>query len=213
MDALVRIPSPGKAGPRLVWELRRAASAIKRRVGLWPVAMLASSGLAGLLAWSAAENHQRAQDLQVRADVLAQMLPAQPPRSRSQATQDKLDRFEAHLLPAKDIPSVVEDVLRLAEEEGLAIRRGEYRAQADTHGGFMRYGMALPVSGNEDMVRRFLRAALYRHKYIALQSIEFKRERIETDNIEARLQFVILSTLPEEKARAGHAKAEGKGAA
>lgn len=174
--------------------------------------MVASSVLAALFLWSAAESQQRAQDLQARADVLAHMLPAHPPRTRMQSTQDKLDRFKAHLLPAKDIPSVVEDVLRLAEEEGLAIRRGEYRAQADTHGGFMRYGMALPVSGNEEMVRRFLRSALYRHKYIALQSIEFKRERIETDSIEARLQFVILSTPPEEKAQVGQARPARKGA-
>lgn len=203
LDAFVRIP----------WEARRAASAITRRVGVRSAAMLASCGLAGLLVWSAAESHRSAQELQARADVLANMLPAHPPRSRMQATQDKLARFEAHLLPAKDIPSVVEDVLRLAEEEGLAIRRGEYRAQPDTHGRFMRYGMALPVSGNEEMVRRFLRSALYRHKYIALQSIEFKRERIETDSIEARLQLVILSTLPEEKAPVGQAKPAGKGAA
>ena len=33
----------------------------------------------------------------------------------------------------------------------------------------MRYAMALPVSGNADMVRRFLRSALYRHKNIALE--------------------------------------------
>lgn len=192
-----RMPAFGQAGPRLAWEARRLAAAISRRWGLWAPAMAVAAVLAALLGWNALENHQRAQALQARADVLAKLRPASPQRDRAQGPTEKLARFESHLLPQADIPAVLEDVLRLAEEEGLAIKRGDYRPQVDTLGRFMRYRMAVPVSGDAAMVRRFLRSALYRHKYIALESIEFKRERIETERIEARLHLIILARLPE----------------
>jgi hypothetical protein len=110
--------------------------------------------------------------------------------------REKLKSFEQNLLPHAKIPVVVQALLRLAEDDGLSIRRGDYRLQADAGGGFVRYQMTLPVKGTAPAIHHFIQAALLDHSALALESVQFKRERIESSEIEARLQWVLLTALP-----------------
>jgi Tfp pilus assembly protein PilO len=110
--------------------------------------------------------------------------------------RSRLRQFEGYLTKHEDIPVVVEDVLRRAEDEGLSIQRGDYRPQIDGPGGFLRYRMNLPVTGKPDAIHRFIQAALAAHRSLALESIHFGRERMESGQIEARLQWTLFTGLP-----------------
>jgi hypothetical protein len=77
------------------------------------------------------------------------------------------------------------------------LARGDYRAQPDLQGGFMRYRMSLPVKGDAPAVLKLMQAALQSHKTLALESVQFKRARIESADVEVRLQWVLLTRLPE----------------
>lgn len=111
-------------------------------------------------------------------------------------TLDDLKSFEDFLMPHEDIPVVVQDLLRMAEDQKLTILKGEYRVQRDITGGFMRYRMSLPVKGTASTVHRYIEAALLAQKTLALESVQFKRDRIESIDIEARMQWVVFTHLP-----------------
>jgi hypothetical protein len=61
----------------------------------------------------------------------------------------------------------------------------------------LRYRMTLPVKGDAQAIHQFMAAALKAHKTLALDAVQFKRERIESGEIEARIQWVLLTRLPE----------------
>lgn len=184
---------------RPLWEARRAARAFVRRRGVfWPalLACLALAG-AGLVA---------GRDQAVRAALLAASAPAAAPVATAVApdasdpgqagARSRLRAFDAHLLPHADIPFALQDLLELGAAEGLSMQRGSYRPQADGAGGFLRYRMTLPVRGPAPAIQRFMKAALQRHRNLALDGVQFKRERVGATEIEARIDWVLLARLP-----------------
>jgi hypothetical protein len=106
--------------------------------------------------------------------------------------RERLQRFEAHLLSPDQIPQTLQDLMRLAQEGGLTVQRGEYRPQWDAQGRFTRYQMSWPVKGATAAVGRFVQAALMAQPALALERIQFKRERADAGEIEARLQWSLL---------------------
>ena len=90
----------------------------------------------------------------------------------------------------------MKNLISLATDSGLLLARGEYKAQAEMQGGFLRYGMTLPVKGDPQAIHTFILTALAQNRTLALEGIQFKREQIESPEIEARLQWVLLTRLP-----------------
>jgi len=120
----------------------------------------------------------------------------QPVDTDSLDGRARLKAFDDYLLVHENIPNVVQDLFSLARDEQLSIAHGEYRPQIDVQGRFLRYQMTLPVKGDAQAIYRFIQAALLAQKTLALESVQFKRERIESPNIEARIQWVVLTRLP-----------------
>lgn len=180
------------SGPaRLQWLLR---------AGGWRLcgALLVLSALLGALLWQ----HQQAQRAQLQTMVAQQQAALHAVSSAALAgaaepdERSRLTAFEQLLLPHADIPLVVEEVLQLAAKSGLLVQRGDYRAQTDVAGGFLRYGMTLPVSGEAAAVERFMQTALRRHPMLLLDSWRLQRQQGQPGRIDARLQWVILTHLP-----------------
>lgn len=76
------------------------------------------------------------------------------------------------------------------------MQRGSYRPQVDVAGGFLRYRMTLPVKGSGPAIQRFMQTALRKQKTLALDSVQFKRARIGSSDIEARIEWLMLTRLP-----------------
>lgn len=188
---------------KTVWEVFRGSRAFTHRFGVfgWSVLVLFAVGAA---AWSV--EHQQLAEMGAFQSQLARQEGSKestPPQivQRIDAANGadgraRLMAFEDYLLPHKDIPVVVQDLLRLADEAGLSIPRGEYRPQPDPVGGFVRYHMSLPVKGAAPAIHRFIQAALRKQKTLVLDSVMFKRERSTSSEIEARIQWVVLTRLP-----------------
>lgn len=192
---------------RVRWELRRATRTFGDRFGVFGWAMLGAAVC--LVAGAALARHHAAQRglLETRlAARLADNAATAKPLVALVAPGDggwaraRLKAFDAHLLPHGAIPFVVQDLLDLGEAEGLSMQRGSYRPQVDTAGGFLRYRMTLPVKGAGPAIQRFMKAALRKEKNLALDSVQFKRARIGATDIEARIQWVMLTTLPSDAA-------------
>jgi len=179
------------------WTLRQWWGAARRSLGAWE-SLLLGFLLVDILALGGMIDQQRQlEDWQSRlaalpANRLAKFHTVQPPDSDRQ----RLLAFEQLLLPHQDIPFALQDLLRLAEDEGLTIQHAEYRAQAEPRSGFMRYRINLPVRGSSDIVNRYIYDALLAQRNLALESVQLKRENFDSPDLEARIQWVLLTRLP-----------------
>ncbi len=181
---------------RLRWEVQRLGRGFLRRQG-WLGVCIVAGVLLLAAAWrfereQAAAFHAQRFHGAAHADTVALALEAELPDSRQ-----RMQRFESHLLAHDELPTQVQDLLNLAEDEHLSARRGEYRPHVDTQGGFLRYRISLPVSGDARAVHRFIETALRTHPALGLESVQFQRQRIDSTELEARIQWVVLARLPQ----------------
>lgn len=184
------------------WQLCQSVRALWRRLG-W----LGLAGVLGLLlgmlalggsvlqrqAWQQWQAQQASDALQPRR--------AQPIDVSAHADDAGQDRARLHAfltgLPShRDIPSVVQTLLTLADQHGVAMLKGDYQFQPDTNAGFARYRMSLPVRGSSTQVRRFLGAALKAQPSLGLESVQLRREQVQADQVEARVEWVLYTRLP-----------------
>lgn len=182
---------------RARWEARRAAGPWLRHFG-WGGAggavLLLLALVTGVSSIAAALREQ------ALAGQIAS-LPAAEVQARSTGSFDhetRLNAFYAYLLPARDIPGAVERLLALAADKGLVLKTGEYRLEAERGAAFAGYRITLPVVGPARAIQDFLLAAMRQHKTLALESVNFKRRRIESAALEARVHFVLLTAVASE---------------
>lgn len=190
-----------------IWELRRGVRAFTRLFGLWAWGVLAACAVAVIASWSGRLERAELETLIAHQTAQTEAAGRASMQSLAQRNGDRVDdgrsrmkAFEDHLLPHEDIALAVENLVRLAESEGLSIARGEYRPQADPVGGFLRYRMSLPVKGQVAAVYAFIQSALLMQKALAVESVQFKREQAVSGHIEVRIQWVLLTRLPADRA-------------
>lgn len=193
--------SLGSYAEQTIWEVGRARRALTRRFGIqgWGVLLFM---LFALLFWFLAyELDGQLDDIKVRLikqKALTETTVSEGVVDLGKAMNGRarLKAFDDYLLPHQDIPAVVQEVLRLAEKEGVSIQRGEYRPQVENAGGFLRYHMTLPVNGPAPAIHQFMQSVLLSQKNMALENVQFKRERIDSPEIEVRIQWVLFTHLP-----------------
>jgi hypothetical protein len=118
------------------------------------------------------------------------------PAFQSLDQRAKLQQFSDYLLTYDDIPDVIQALFRLAEAEGLTLQRGEYKPEIDQRGNFLRFRMSLPIKGDPQAIYRFILTALHQNKSLALESVQFKRERADAKDVEVNIQWLLLTKLP-----------------
>lgn len=181
---------------RCAWELRRVGHAFLRRAGWAGVGLVVATIVALCAAGWERSQLKALQALQARALASPVLAPALPRRMLPDDDRARLAAFDFYVAAHEDIPTVLQDLLQAAEAQGLTIARGDYRAQADNVGRFVRYRMNMPVKGDSAAVRRFIAAGLQQNKSLALESIQIGRERIESREVQARIQWSLLARLP-----------------
>jgi hypothetical protein len=195
----------GARAHQVLWEFRRGIRKLTRYMGCLGWVSLFLLVLA-LLIWLL-NRHQQVQiselqkrqfehrNGQLQGTLAAKSIKNIDIKNDLKILED-LKSFEDFLMLHEDIPVVVQDLLGMAEDQKLTVQKGEYRVQRDITGGFMRYRMSLPVKGTAPTVHRYIEAALRAQKTLALESVQFKRDRIESIDIEARMQWVVFTRLP-----------------
>jgi hypothetical protein len=186
----------GSLAARLVWNARQSLAALSRSLDIWSWSMLTAlclaAGMAGALEWQ----QRQAENWEARYRMSLHAKPDRPPVETPDDGRQRLREFEQLLLPHPDIPQAVQDILGAAEDAGLSIRSAEYQAQTEARGGFMRYRVNLPVQGTADAVNQYIYTALLRQKNLALESVQLKRDSLDSSELEARIQWVLLTRLP-----------------
>lgn len=112
------------------------------------------------------------------------------------AELSNLEKFEQVLPAQDDIPDVLERLFELGLEERLLLSRGEYRPQTDEAGQLVRYRMTMPIKGNAASVQRFMERALAGNRSLVFESVQFRRDRIQAEQVEAIVQWTLITALP-----------------
>lgn len=187
---------PQNVGARLAWEGRR----LWQRFG-WPVAVgLACCTFALFATWQTQQSAQRRQALAVKLEAAQSAMAAKPSNDVRQGDiVRQIDAFYAYLPPHDAIPDQLKQLINLAEKNGVMLVQAEYKPQAEVDAGFLRYQIVLPVKAAYPSIQTFMLNALQALPTLTLESVAFKRDRIESTEVEARIHFVLLVKKPAAK--------------
>ena len=172
--------------PRLAWQARR----LLRQAGPGAVAGVACALLAVLAQWHATQLdlRQTALTRQLNAAARAAAMPHAP----APTAAGGVAAFYAYLPAHELIPDQLKELVKVAQQSGIALNKAEYKPEMDGKAGFLRYRITLPVKADYASVQGFIINALQALPTLTLDSVAFKREQIESGDVEARIQFVLL---------------------
>jgi Tfp pilus assembly protein PilO len=187
-----RFPTPQQLSARLLWEVRR----IWRQLG-WGAALgIVCLLLALAVLWQTQNLLRHKQELarQLRvatADAVAKpSVEAVPTEDADIARQ--LSAFYAYLPQHEEIPDQLKRLITLAQKADVTLAKAEYKAQPEANAAFMRYQIILPVTAEYRNLQTFIQGAFQELPTLMLESIAFKREKIESGIVEARIQYQLL---------------------
>ncbi|MDN4052417.1 hypothetical protein QPK32_04970 [Massilia sp. YIM B02763] len=220
----IQQPAAASPGLRLRLVLMRANPLV---VGAW----LLVAALAGALAWVAVartglERERAAFQARSEAQAAARAAAAAAAvraareedaaaaaqRAKAMPEQDNLAAFYGTLGERRHAEQQVKTLFALAQQAGLTLRQGEYKAARDRNAGVTTYQVNLPVKGSYAAIWQFAMAALRAIPFAALDDISFRREAIGDTAVEARLRLT-LYLRDGDAAAANMAGAAGAGSA
>jgi hypothetical protein len=85
----------------------------------------------------------------------------------------------------------VSALLALAEEQGVVVRRGEFRYQPEPALGLSRYSLSLPAEGSYSALRAFVAEGLRRDPALALDGLRLGRDEAAAGGLRADLRFTL----------------------
>lgn len=180
---------PSNVGARLAWEGRR----VWRRLGWCAGIGVFCSVLAVLALWQTQQSAQRQQSFVKKLQAVSSISAEKPV---SEVTQGDIARqvavFYAYLPQHDAIPDRLKRLINLAEKNGMTLAQAEYKPQPEVNADFLRYQIVLPVKAAYPNIQSFILDALQELPTLTLESIAFKRDRIESPEVEARIHYILL---------------------
>jgi hypothetical protein len=179
--------APSRIKARLGWEARR----LGRRLGWSALLGAAMLALAAAAAW---QSHSLAQRQQQLSGQLAAARGARPlPMAAGPGDAARqLAAFYAYLPAHEAIPDLLKQLVGIAEKNGVMLAKADYKPQPEDNADFMRYQITLPIKADYAKVQGFIIGALHGLPTLTLDAVTFKREQIESGEVEARVQFNLL---------------------
>jgi hypothetical protein len=104
---------------------------------------------------------------------------------------DQLEAFYSHFPKEVDAPKWLGKLALAAESNGLKLTAGEYKVTNDKSGQLIRYKIAFPVKGKYFQIRKFLSALSVEIPYIALENVQFERNKIIESDVQANVNLVL----------------------
>lgn len=179
--------APSVLAARVLWEIRR----LLRRLGWAASGGIGALALAGASAW-------QAHGLELHGERLAHQLArlraarAAPAAPAAPSATHRVDAFYAYL-PAHDaLPGLLKELVAVATKNGITLAKADYKPTPEDGAAFLRYQITLPVKADHAKVQAFIVGALHGLPTLTLDAITFKRERIDTGEVEARIHFNLL---------------------
>lgn len=160
------------------------------------IAVAAGLCLGGAIAWSWWVPHQKAEAARARAGLQHAITAAQRAADTTGhaaplSSQARASAFYAVLGERRRAEQPLETLFALANANGLALAKGEYKGSYNNASRVYSYQAQLPVTGSYAAIRRFCETALRALPYASLDEISFRREVVGNGMLEARLRFTL----------------------
>jgi len=118
-------------------------------------------------------------------------LESRSPNGSKLSTEDQLAEFYRKFPGEGSSSQWLEKLVELAENRGLSLNDGEYKATRDKVGKLVRYQMTFPVKGQYPQIRRFLTDLPGSLPVVALENVQFERQKVADPNVEAKIKLVL----------------------
>jgi hypothetical protein len=145
--------------------------------------------IVGSLIYDAAVVRPREAALEAQLIRNAAARRAEAQRARAATEADASLARQPTLAPAA--AAALRRLFSAADKAGLELAQGEYRLTEVKEAHLRRYQLSLPVAGGYPEIRAFVVQALNADPALALAAIQLRRERIESPDLEALLNFTL----------------------
>ena len=78
-----------------------------------------------------------------------------------------------------------------SEKSGLNIDRSVYESSPEKHVGLLRYQLTLPIKATYPQIQHYLAEVIQTNSNLALESINFKRESLDSPMVDANIGLVV----------------------
>lgn len=152
----------------------------------------------GLLVLAAAAYFLAVAPAAERLDELEHSAHAQASRAGSPAlggarpADEQLVEFYRFFPGDKEFVDWLGKVALIANEDGLAIDQAEYTVVEDVGGRLARYQVTLPIRGDYRQIRRFLSTLGSEVPIVALEQVQFDRQKVGDTVVNARIRLAIF---------------------
>lgn len=116
---------------------------------------------------------------------------AREPVSERRTPTEQLAAFYRVFPMPEDTPEWLGKLIAAAESRGLKLEQGEYTATPDRVGKLVRFQMNLPVRGEYPQIRKFLAALPAEVPLVALEQVQFERQKIADPQVEAKIKLAL----------------------
>jgi Tfp pilus assembly protein PilO len=140
----------------------------------------------------AQEELERGRIAQQRAEqtARAQAAGSKKPQTRAEQLKTFYGAFPAEIAAA----DVLQSIYDTANQNGVALPHGEYSMAVEEGTRLARYNITLPIVGSYEQIRGFIAAALAAVPALALDHVDFQRQKIGDPQIEAKLRMTLFLT-------------------
>lgn len=105
--------------------------------------------------------------------------------------EERLTAFHQVLGDVRYVEQQVKTLFAIASKTGLVLQQAEYKAVFDRNARVTMYQVLLPVKGSYQAIRQFSEQTLLAIQFASLDEVNFKRDVISSDAIEAKLRFTL----------------------
>lgn len=173
---------------QLTWHVRRTLE----QLGLPGVAGLGLLVFCAMFYVSAVVPVGKEVRLLQAGQVAAQAHARSAAEVKRQDPAAQLDSFYKTFPDVKDAPDALERLHDAAVLQGVELEQGEYHLVRNESDKLVRYEIVLPIKGDYMRVRKFLAQALVDMPYVALDGVEFQRQKISDTSVDAQVKMTLF---------------------
>jgi Tfp pilus assembly protein PilO len=106
--------------------------------------------------------------------------------------EEKIAEFYKGFPAVVQVPDQLKNIYQAADKNGLTLETGEYALLQTEADPLARYRVALPVKGTFAQILAFMDAVLKDMPSTALESANFKRDKVDDPVVDAKLVFIVF---------------------
>lgn len=126
------------------------------------------------------------------SDAAAQVHPR---RETAKASPDRqLASFYQAFPKVKGATDALDKLHDAAMPQGVTLEQGEYHLVRNGTDKLARYEIVLPIKGDYLHLRKFLSQALMDMPYLALDSVEFQRQKVSETSLDVQVKMTMFLT-------------------